>query len=125
AAEGRRGGYGIRHYFVSHIKLTPPGPTATFGPLSAGLRRSCQKKSPIAKPRSELATVSDSQCSREAILPALASAAAPYSHGASYSWANGVTAARVTVVRFEGKEGAGRLERSESGVPFPSSGRGG
>src|SRR6267378_6525747 len=36
------------HYFVSHIRLTLDGPTATFGPLSAGVRRrSCQKKSPI------------------------------------------------------------------------------
>src|SRR5882762_4673408 len=92
-----RGGYAIRHYFVSHIKLTPAGPTNTLGPLSSGLRRSCQKKSPIAKPRSELATVSDNQCSREAILPALVNAATPYNHGASYSLANGVTAAHVTV----------------------------
>ncbi len=97
--------------------MTPAGLTPTLGPLSSGLRLCSQKKSPIATPRKELATVSDSQCSREAILPAFVSAANPYSQGASYSRANGVTAAHMTVAWFEGKDASERLNGSKSPEP--------
>src|SRR6266704_2895976 len=112
-----------RHYFVSHVTVTPVGLTPTLGPLSSGLRLCSQKKSPIANPRKELATVSDNQCSREAILPAFVSAANPYSQGASYSRANGVTAAHVTVAWFEGKDASERLNGSKSPEPRSSTGR--
>src|SRR6266567_1083960 len=112
-----------RHYFVSHVTVTPVGLTPTLGPLSSGLRLCSQKKSPIATPRKELATVSDNQCSREAILPAFVSAANPYSQGASYSRANGVTAAHVTVAWFEGKDASERLNGSKSPEPRSSTGR--
>src|SRR5712691_4267002 len=112
-----RGGHRRRHYFVSHVSVTPAGLTPTLGPLSSGLRLCSQKKSPIANPRKELATVSDNQCSREAILPAFASAANPYSQGASYSRANGVTAAHMTVAWFEGKDASERLKGSKSPEP--------
>src|SRR5438128_748465 len=56
AAKGRRGGDCRRHYFVSHVTVTPAGLTPTLGPLSSGLRLCSQKKSPIANPRKELAT---------------------------------------------------------------------
>src|SRR5712691_6345167 len=95
---------GGKDHCVSHFTVTPFSPTLTFGPLSSGLRRCSQKKSPIANPISEPATVSESQCSREAILPAFVSAASPYSHGASYSFAKGVTAAHITVTWLDGNE---------------------
>src|SRR5262249_5130887 len=108
--------------FVSHFSATLFGPTRTFGPLLCA-RRSCQQKSPIGDARSELATVSDRQCSREAMRPALTSAAAPYNQGASYSFAKGVTVAHITVVWFDGKEASERWKGSKSVVPSPSSGR--
>src|SRR6266581_3510759 len=46
-----RGGHRRRHYFVSHVSVTPAGLTPTLGPLSSGLRLCSQKKSPIANPR--------------------------------------------------------------------------
>src|SRR5712691_4772068 len=118
-----RGGHRRRHYFVSHVSVTPAGLIPTLGPLSSGLRLCSQKKSPIANPRKELATVSDSQCSREAILPAFVSAANPYSQGASYSRANGVTAAHMTVAWVEGKDASERLKGSKSPEPCSSTGR--
>src|SRR6266702_971869 len=123
AVKGRRGGDCRRHYFVSHVTVTPAGLTPTLGPLSSGLRLCSQKKSPIANPRKELATVSDNQCSRDAILPAFVSAANPYSQGASYSRANGVTAAHMTVAWFEGKDASERLNGSKSPEPRSSTGR--
>src|SRR5471032_3020135 len=55
------------------------------------------------------ATVSDTQCLRPAIRPAEPSAATPYSHGASYSLANGVTAAKAIAEWVDGKEASDRL----------------
>src|SRR5712691_10421793 len=96
---------GGKDHCVSHFTVTPFSPTLTFGPLSSGLRRCSQKKSPIANPISEPATVSESQCSREATLPA------------------GVTAAHITVTWLDGNEASGRLNESKFEGPRSSSGR--